>query len=265
MLVFIIIGLSLIFMAVYTYYYVSVNTSAIILIALLVYFPYFLIKTMGNVDFKSQIANLTARKRSFRRFLKKSNFYGLMNNLYEAAPKLLKVGEDYEDTSFTILKDDLTVRFYKDSNGDIKVSLKAYISGVDLYEIFASELFWLPDCRNITVLNMVVLSINSIIGDELPKELENAKTRNYSMLYDKNLLSYGSKAYLKETVEDGFGSMVMDFGYDLTSPFTYTVDLQNREVTLYQEKLGTILPVLRFNGDKWRELRENQIISIKET
>ena len=53
MLVFIIIGLSLIFMAVYTYYYVSVNTSAIILIALLVYFPYFLIKTMGNVDFKS--------------------------------------------------------------------------------------------------------------------------------------------------------------------------------------------------------------------
>ena len=265
MLVFIIIGLSLIFMAVYTYYYVSVNTSAIILIALLVYFPYFLIKTMGNVDFKSQIANLTARKRSFRRFLKKSNFYGLMNNLYETAPKLLKVGEDYEDTSFTILKDDLTVRFYKDSNGDIKVSLKAHISGVDLYEIFASELFWLPDCRNITVLNMVVLSINSIIGDELPKELENAKTRNYSMLYDKNLLSYGSKAYLKETVEDGFGSMVMDFGYDLTCPFTYTVDLQNREVTLYQEKLGTILPVLRFNGDKWRELRENQIISIKET
>ena len=265
MLVFIIIGLSLIFMVVYTYYYVSVNTSAIILIALLVYFPYFLIKTMGNVDFKSQIANLTARKRSFRRFLKKSNFYGLMNNLYETAPKLLKVGEDYEDTSFTILKDDLTVRFYKDSNGDIKVSLKAHISSVDLYEIFASELFWLPDCRNITVLNMVVLSINSIIGDELPKELENAKARNYSMLYDKNLLSYGSKAYLKETVEDGFGSMVMDFGYDLTSPFTYTVDLQNREVTLYQEKLGTILPVLRFNGDKWRELRENQIISIKET
>jgi hypothetical protein len=151
-----------------------------------------------------------------------------MNNLYEAAPKLLKVGEDYEDTSFTILKDDLTVRFYKDSNGDIKVSLKAHVSGVDLYEIFASELFWLPNCRNITVLNMVVLSINSIIGDELPKELENAKTRNYSMLYDKNLLSYGSKAYLKETVEDGFGSMVMDFGYDLTSPFTYTVDLQNQ-------------------------------------
>ena len=37
MLVFIIIGLSLIFMAVYTYYYVSVNTSAIILIVLLVY------------------------------------------------------------------------------------------------------------------------------------------------------------------------------------------------------------------------------------
>ena len=265
MLVFIVFGLFLILMTLYTYYYVSANTAALILVALIIYVPYFIMKTFENVDFKSQIAELLAGKRIFREFLKKSNFFGLMQTLHKSAPKLLKLGEDFEDTSFTIHKDDLTIKFYKNSNGDIKVALNGNFSGIEVFEIFADELFWMPECRNITALNMIVLSIRSILGDELPTEIEKAKTRTYSMLYDKNLLNYGSKAYLSEPIEDGFGCVVLDYGYDLSNPFTYAVDLENRVVNLYQEKLGAVIPALQFNDTKWRELRENKIITLKET
>ena len=265
MLVFVVIGLFLILMTLYTYFYVSANTSALILIALIIYVPYFIMKAFENVDFKSQIAELLAGKKIFRDFLRKSNFFGLMRTLYQSAPKLLKIGEDYEDTSFTIHKDDLTVRFYKNSNGDLKVSLSGNFSGIEVFEIFADELFWMPECRNITVLNMIVLTIRSIINDELMAEIENATTRNYSMLYDKNLLSYGARAHLSESVEDGFGSVILDYGYDLTKPFLYSVDIENRMVTLYQEKLDAIVAVLQFNDSKWRQLRERQVITLRET
>lgn len=264
MLVFVVFGLFLILMTLYTYFYVSANTAALILIALIIYVPYFILKTVENVDFKSQIAELLAGKKIFRDFLRKSNFFGLMRTLYQSAPKLLKIGEDYEDTSFTIHKDDLTVRFYKNSNGDIKVSLRGNFSGIEVYEIFADELFWMPECRNITVLNMIVLTIKSIIGDELTAEIEKAKTRTYSMLYDKNLLNYGARAYLTEAIEDGFGSVILDHGYDLNKPLLYAVDLENRMVTLYQEKLDAMVAVLQFNDTRWQDLRERQIIAIKE-
>jgi hypothetical protein len=83
-------------------------------------------------------------------------------------------------------------------------------------------------------------------------------------LRDNLLLCYGAKAYLSETIEDGYGSVILDYGYDLSKPFKYSIDLQNRMVTLYQEKLDAIIPVLQFNEIKWRELREAQIITIKE-
>jgi small-conductance mechanosensitive channel len=91
MLVFIVIGLFLILMTLYTYFYVSANISALILVLLIIYVPYFILKTFQNVDFKSQIAELMAGKKLFRDFLRKSNFYGMMNTLYQAAPKLLKM------------------------------------------------------------------------------------------------------------------------------------------------------------------------------
>ena len=265
MLIFVVFGLFLILMTLYTYFYVSANTSALILIALIIYVPYFIKKTFENVDFKSQIAELLAGKKIFRDFLKKSNFFGLMRTLYQSAPKLLKTGEDYEDTSYTIHKDALTIRFYKDLNNDTKVSLSGNYAGKEVFEVFADELFWMPECRNITILNMMVLTIRSIIGDELIAEIEKAKTRTYSMLYDKNLLGYGAKAYLSEKIEDGYGSVILDYGYDLSKPFKYSIDLQNRMVTLYQEKLDAIIPVLQFNEIKWQQLREAQIVAIRES
>ena len=217
MLIFIVFGLFLILMTLYTYFYVSANSAALILIALIIYVPYFILKTFETVDFKSQIAELLAGKKIFRDFLKKSNFFGLMRTLYQAVPKLLKLGEDFEDTSF------------------------------------------------ITALNMVVMSIRSVIGTELPAELEKAKTRTYSLLYDKNLLNFGSQAHLAEPMQDGFGSVVLDYGYDLAKPFSYAIDLENRIVSLYQEKLGSLVAVLQFNETKWRQLRENQTVVLKET
>ena len=265
MLIFIVFGLFLILMTLYTYFYVSANSAALILIALIIYVPYFILKTFETVDFKSQIAELLAGKKIFRDFLKKSNFFGLMRTLYQAVPKLLKLGEDFEDTSFIIHKDDLTIRFYKNLNGDLKVSLSGQMGGVEIFEIFADELFWMPECRNITALNMVVMSIRSVIGTELPAELEKAKTRTYSLLYDKNLLNFGSQAHLAEPMQDGFGSVVLDYGYDLAKPFSYAIDLENRIVSLYQEKLGSLVAVLQFNETKWRQLRENQTVVLKET
>jgi hypothetical protein len=35
-------------------------------------------------------------------------------------------------------------------------------------------------------------------------------------------------------------------------------------VTLYQEKLDAIIPVLQFNEIKWQQLREAQIVAIRE-
>lgn len=265
MLVLIVFGLFLIFMTLYAYFYMSANMSAFVLIVLIIYIPYFLIKTFENVDFKSQIAELLAGKKIFRDFLRKSNLYGLLNVLYRAAPKLLKIGEDFEDTSFTIHKDAVTVRFYKNPAGDMKLSLQASINGIEVYEIFASELFWLPECRNITILNMIVLTLKSIIGEELPLELEKAKSRTTSMLYDKNLLAYGAKAVVHDVIEENFGVVIHDPGYDITKPFHTTIDLEARLVTLYQEKLETLIPIFQFNETSWRDLRERQIITLKET
>ena len=102
------------------------------------------------------------------------------------------------------------------------------------------------------------------MGDELIAEIEKAKTRTYSMLYDKKLLTYGARAYLSESIEDGYGAVILDYGYDLSKPFKYSIDLQNRMVTLYQEKLDAIIPVLKFNEIKWQQLREAQIVAIRE-
>ena len=66
-------------------------------------------------------------------------------------------------------------------------------------------------------------------------------------------------------MQDGFGSVVLDYGYDLAKPFSYAIDLENRIVSLYQEKLGSLVAVLQFNETKWRQLRENQTVVLKET